>query len=159
VTKKQERVVFDCTVESSLEIQAPPEVVFDVLTVMRDWPTWSTMLVGQDRGPIERGAKLSLGLRTPQESYDFIGTVTELRRGAAFEWLSRTGIPGIFDGRHRFEITELSSGRSRLRNVEFYSGLLAPLVRRTASMKAAPAGFAKMNQEIAARAERIARSQ
>ncbi len=150
--------MFEFQVESSLEIEAPPEVVFEVLTVMRDWPAWSTMLVGVDRGPIAPGSKLSLGLRTPQASYDFAATVTELRRAEAFEWLSRTGIPGVFDGRHRFEIAAVSPGRSRLRNVEFYSGLLAPVLRRTASMKAAPAGFHKMNLDIAARAEALARA-
>lgn len=149
--------MFEFTVERTVEIGATPEVVFDVLTVMRDWPTWSTMLVGVDRGPIAKGSKLSLGLRTPQASYDFSAEVTDFRPGLAFEWLSRTGVPGVFDGRHRFEITALRDGRSRLRNVEFYSGLLAPVLRRTASMKAAPAGFDKMNQEIAARAEAIAR--
>jgi hypothetical protein len=148
--------MFEFTVERSVEIRASPEVVFGVLTVMRDWPTWSTMLVGVDRGPISLGSILSLGLRTPEASYDFSAEVTDFRRGVAFEWLSRTGVAGIFDGRHRFEITALPGGRSRLRNVERYSGLLAPVLRRTASMKAAPAGFDKMNQEIAARAEAVA---
>lgn len=148
--------MFEFIVERSVEIDAPAEVVFDVLTTLRDWPTWSTMLVGVDRGPIALGSKLELGLRTPEASYDFVAIVTDFRRASAFEWLSRTGVAGVFDGRHRFEIEPVAAGRSRLRNVEFYSGLLAPLLRRTASMKAAPSGFDKMNREIAARAEALA---
>lgn len=146
--------MFEFTIERSVEIRATPEVVFDVLTVMRDWPAWSTMLVGVDRGPLSLGSRLSLGLRTAEASYDFTAVVTDFRRGVAFEWLSRTGVEGIFDGRHRFEITAVPGG-ARLRNVERYSGLLAPILRRTASMKAAPLGFDAMNREIAARAEAI----
>jgi hypothetical protein len=144
--------VFEHVVEDSVEIDAPPSVVFAVLTNKDAWASWSTMLVSLAPGPIAAGDQLSLGLRTPQASSDFQAKVTELERDRVFEWLAKTGVSGIMDGRHRFEITALRSGASRLRNVEFYTGLLVPLVKRTASMRAAPEGFARMNAEIAAQA-------
>ena len=70
--------------------------------------------------------------------------MTELERDRVFEWLAKTGGSGVTDGRHRLEVTALPSGASRLRNVEF--------VKRTASVRAAPEGFARMNAEIAAQA-------
>ncbi len=60
-------------------------------------------------------------------------------------------------GRHRFELTSLEGERCRLRNVELCTGLLKPVVKRTASMRGAPEGFRKMNAEITQRAERLAR--
>lgn len=151
--------MFRHVVDSTIDIDAPASVVFDVLTQKDAWSSWSTLLVSRASGPITLGGRLALGLRTAEASYDFEAVVTELApqagRGAVFEWLAKTGVRGVMDGRHRFEITPLGASRSRLRNVETYSGLLVPLVTRTASMRAAPRGFASMNAEIAARAAQL----
>jgi hypothetical protein len=147
---------FVFVVEDTIEIAAPVSVVFEVLTNKDAWPTWSSMLVSRAPGPVTLGAPLALGLRTPEASYDFVGIVTELVHDASFEWLAKTGVSGVMDGRHRFDVTALSPERSHLRNVERYSGLLVPFARRTASMRAAPAGFRKMNEELARRAEQLA---
>lgn len=148
--------LFVHVVEDTIEIAAPASVVFDVLTNRDEWVRWSTMLVSRESGGITQGARLALGLRTPEASYDFEAVVTAFTSGVVFEWLARTGVPGVMDGRHRFEITALEDRRCRLRNVEWYSGLLVPIVRRTASMRAAPAGFRRMNREIATWAEQLA---
>jgi hypothetical protein len=150
--------LFRSVVEHTVEIAAPAAVVYRVLTTLADWPAWSTLLVGVDPGPLKLGDRLSLGLRTAQARYDFTATVTALEPDRAFEWLARTGAPGVMDGRHRFELTVLSPGRCSLRNAETYSGLLVPLMMRTAAMRAAPQGFAAMNAEIARRAEALAPS-
>jgi hypothetical protein len=147
--------MFSFTVEATLELAAPPSVVFDVLITRDRWAEWSTMLVSLAPGPIVEGAALALGLRTPHASYDFTAKVTRLVPGEVFEWLASTGVRGVMDGRHRFELSPLPRGRTRLLNREVYSGLLVPIVRRTAAMKAAPEGFRAMNAEIAARAEAL----
>jgi hypothetical protein len=36
--------------------------------------------------------------------------VTAASPGSTFEWLGHLGVPGIFDGRHRFELTATSTG-------------------------------------------------
>lgn len=144
---------FALVVEHSVDIDAPPARVYDVLTRTGDWPEWSTMLQFRG-GTLALGEAVQLGLRTTTASYDFTARVTALEPGRAFEWLARTGLPGLFDGRHRFELAPLGAGGCRLRNVEWYTGLLVPIVGRTAMMRAAPAGFAAMNEEIRRRAER-----
>ncbi len=143
---------FTHVVEHVSEIAAPPARVFEVLTKVRDWSAWSTMLLFHG-GSLEQGGRVRLGLRTTAASYDFSATVTVLQPDACFEWVARTGLPGLFDGRHRFELTPLPIGRTRLRNVEFYSGLLTPVISRLAMMKTAPAGFRAMNEEVKRRAE------
>jgi hypothetical protein len=144
--------LFTLVVEHTTHIDAPPARVFEVLTRTGDWPEWSTML--QFRGGVLAvGEPVQLGLRTEHASYDFTARVTALEPDRTFEWLARTGVPGLFDGRHRFELAADRTG-CRLRNVEYYTGLLVPIVARTAMMRAAPQGFAAMNEEIRRRAER-----
>jgi hypothetical protein len=146
--------VFGLTIEHQIDIAASPERVYDVLTRTTEWPEWSTML--QFRGGVlALGESVRLGLRTETASYDFTARITALEPGRAFEWLARTGLPGLFDGRHRFELSPLGTTGCRLRNVEWYTGLLVPVVSRTATMRAAPAGFASMNEQIRRRAEDV----
>jgi hypothetical protein len=144
---------FAMTIEHTIDVAAPPARVYDVITQTADWPEWSTMLQFRG-GTLALGASVQLGLRTEQASYDFTAQVTALDPGRAFEWLARTGLPGLFDGRHRFELSPLGDQGCRLRNVEWYTGLFVPIVSRTAMMRAAPTGIAAMNAEICRRAER-----
>jgi len=144
--------MFRHIVEAVTEIAAPPERVFAVLTDADAWSSWSTMLVFHG-GRLEPGARVRLGLRTAAASYDFEALVTELDPGVCFEWLARTGVRGVFDGRHRFELRALPGGRTRLRNVEFYTGALVPVITRLSMMKTAPVGFRAMNEELRVRVE------
>lgn len=139
--------MFRHVVEAVVELDAPPQRVFDALTRADAWGAWSTMLVFQG-GRLAKGERVKLGLRTSAASYDFEALVTELQPNACFEWLAKTGVTGLFDGRHRFELTALPGARTRLRNVEFYTGLLVPVISRLAMMKTAPEGFRAMNEEL-----------
>jgi hypothetical protein len=143
---------FASVIEHTIEIAAPPARVFEVLTRAEAWSSWSTLLLFRG-GTLERGGRVRLGLRTAAASYDFWATITVWDPDSCFEWLAHTGIKGLFDGRHRFELTALSEGRTRLRNVEFYTGLLNPVISRLPMMKTAPDGFREMNEQLRARAE------
>jgi hypothetical protein len=61
-------------------------------------------------------------------SYNFAPRVSVLQPERRFTWRAITGVRGIFDGEHSFELASLAGGRTRLPNREIYSGLLAPLV-------------------------------
>jgi hypothetical protein len=43
-------------------------------------------------------------------------------------WLGRLGIPGLFDGKHRFFLEEVDENTTRLIQSERFSGILAPFV-------------------------------
>lgn len=70
-------------------------------------------------------------------------------------WVGRTGLPGVFDGEHHFDLTALAGSRTRLVNREPYSGLLSPLFKRLPAMKDAKPGLEAMNNDIARRAESL----
>ncbi len=69
-----------------------------------------------------------------------------------FEWLGRPGIPGIFDGRHRFELRPLPGDRTRFVHTEQFRGLLVRPMRRSLDAGAL-AGFEAMNAALKARVE------
>lgn len=86
-------------------------------------------------------------------NYSFSPTVVDLRPNERYAWLGTTGVRGLFDGEHSFELEPVDENRTRLTNREVYSGLLAPIFRRLPMMQDAPQGFEAMNAEIKAYTE------
>ncbi|MCK0094295.1 SRPBCC domain-containing protein [Yoonia sp. F2084L] len=143
------------TVQATTEIEAAPEIVFDVLTNVAKWKDWSTW-IHYEKGAVVLGAKPTFRL-TPkgQAGYSFTPEIIVLDRPHHFAWVGRTGFKGVFDGEHHFRINLTEKG-CQLENVETYSGLMSPLMKRLPMMKEAPQGFAAMNDEIRIRAEAVA---
>ncbi len=81
----------------------------------------------------------------------FKPTVTESKEGKALEWLGSLGVRGIFDGRHRFELTETLEGTKLVQSEEF-TGVLAPLVLRLTG-DVTRANFEEMNAALKSRVE------
>jgi hypothetical protein len=67
-------------------------------------------------------------------------------------WVGHTGVPGLFDGEHRFRIEPLAADRVRFVQEERFSGVLAPLVLRFIE-RSTRQGFEGMNLALKARAE------
>ena len=66
--------------------------------------------------------------------------------------MGRIGVPGIFDGEHRFRIEPLGQDRVRFVQEERFTGLLAPIILRFVE-RGTTQGFEAMNQALKARAE------
>lgn len=145
-------------VVAARDIAAPPHVVFSVLTDGARWHEWCTWLAW-DHGELRVGARVGLRLTPPGGGgYAFQPTVLRVDPPRHLAWIGRTGLPGVFDGEHHFELTPLADGRTHLVNRERYAGLLSPLFKRLPAMKGAQPGFEAMNAEIAQRAESLART-
>ena len=67
--------------------------------------------------------------------------------------MGHLGVPGLFDGEHRFRIEPSGADRVRFVQEERFTGLLAPLVMRFIE-RGTRRGFETMNQALKARAER-----
>jgi hypothetical protein len=145
-------------VQAETAIAAPVVLVWQVLTDVSRYQEWSTMLHYRG-GALAEGAPVQLRLALPDgPSYNFAPQVIALEPERRFVWRATTGLRGIFDGEHHFELRSLDAGQTHLRNREIYSGLLAPIFQRLPMMRDAPAGFAAMNSEIKARAEALSKA-
>ena len=140
------------TIEHAVEIDASPERVWEVLTDFEAYDEWNPFLTHVDGRP-EEGARLKVTFQPPGgrrvRMRPTLKAVTPLRE---LRWLGRAGIPGLFDGEHRFAIDILGGGRTRLVQSEVFHGLLVPLFKTTIARAAL--GFAAMNEAMKARAER-----
>jgi len=84
-------------------------------------------------------------------------TVQTAERPRELRWLGRLGIPGLFDGEHRFRIEGVETDSVRFVQEEHFTGLLAPLVLRFVE-RGTRQGFEAMNQALKARAEQLSSS-
>ena len=135
----------------TIDIQAPADRVWAVLTDTAAYPTWNPFMTRLE-GDLVVGARLAVTVVPPGgKPNNFSPTVTEVEPGRRLAWLGRLLATWIFAGAHSFEVRPLGPGATRFTQSERFSGLLVPLLRST--LRSTEAGFAAMNTALAERAE------
>ena len=135
---------------TEIQIEADPAEVWAVLMDFDRYPDWNPFLVDV-RGDAQPGERLRVTLSPPgARRITMRPTVTELVPGRVLEWWGHLGVRGIFDGRHRFELSASSTG-TRFVQQETFTGLLVPLLSKSLD-GATAAGFTRMNEGLRTRA-------
>ncbi|HEY9556213.1 MAG TPA: SRPBCC domain-containing protein [Acidimicrobiales bacterium] len=141
---------------TEIEIGAPPAVVWAVLTDLPAYPDWNPFITSS-QGALAVGERLVNRLEPPGgRPITFKPTITEIEDGRALSWLGRLLLPGLFDGRHRFELVPSGEG-TRLLNMERFAGALVPFMRKSLDTRT-HAGFEAMNTALKVRAESLTES-
>jgi uncharacterized membrane protein len=100
------------TYRMSVEIDAPPERVWDVLTDVERWPEWTssmTSVEALDDGPLAVGSRAKVKQpRVPP----IVWTVIELRPGESFTWVARS--PGALSIARHDVVPVADATRSRV---------------------------------------------
>jgi hypothetical protein len=134
-----------------IEIEAPPERVWAVVTNFAAYPEWNPF-IRSISGDVREGARLEVRIEPPgARAMTFKPTVRSVDVNRELRWLGRLLVPGVFDGEHSLRIEPLEVGRSRFVQSERFSGLLVGLVKGT--LAKTEAGFERMNAALKARAE------
>jgi hypothetical protein len=113
---------------SQAVIDAPPQVVWDILTDVADYPTWDSGVVRVE-GKISPGARITV-VSSVNPDRAFPVTVTDLQPPLSMRWSS--GLPlGLFKGERTFTLAPEPDERVRFTMQEAYTGPLAPLIFRS----------------------------
>jgi hypothetical protein len=137
------------TLRTEVDIAATPDEVWRCLTEFAAYPDWNPFITSVV-GVAAVGQRLTVRLEPPGgRGVTMRPTVTDAVPGRALEWLGRLGLPGIFDGRHRFELHETATG-TRFVHGETFRGLLVRPMRRLLD-RSTRAGFVAMNDALARR--------
>jgi hypothetical protein len=134
---------------TEITLPATPDEVWQHLTDLAQYGSWNPFITAAS-GTIAVGERLTLRMEPPGgRAMTFRPTVTEVVPGRSLEWLGSLGIPGLFDGRHRFELSAEGSG-TRLVHSEAFSGLLVRALRSSLDGPTR-SGFEAMNAALAHR--------
>ncbi|MBT2209368.1 MULTISPECIES: SRPBCC domain-containing protein [Actinomadura] len=137
-------------VSSTVEIAAPADKVYGILTDFGSFPEWNPFIVKAEGEP-RKGARLRNVLRdSGGSSMTFEPKVLAAEPGRELRWIGRLWVPGIVDGEHYFRIEPAGQGRVRLTQGERFSGALVPVAGGQLKMEDE---FAAMNAALKARAE------
>jgi hypothetical protein len=137
---------------TEIPIQATPNRVWQVLTDFAAYPTWNPFIPCIS-GAATVGSRLDVQLQPPGgRGMRMRPTVLAATPSRELRWLGRIGIPGIFDGEHRFRIEPLDKDHVRFVQEERFTGVLAPIILRFVE-RGTRQGFEAMNQALKARAE------
>lgn len=136
---------------SEIEIDAPPERVWQVLIDFGAYPQWNPFIRSIEGEP-RVGSRLKVRIEPPgARGMTFRPTVRVAEPARELRWLGRLFVPGLVDGEHRLALEPLEGGRSRFVQSERFSGLLVGLI--TGTLAATERGFEQMNQALKTRAE------
>ena len=114
--------------ESQIEIDAPPDAVWAVLTDLPRWPAWRSA-IARTEGTVEPGSRIKVWVEAnPGRAFPL--TVTELTRSRRM--VLQGGMPlGLFRGVRTYDLDAVGPGRTHITMREVYSGPLARLITRS----------------------------
>ena len=139
--------------DTSIEIDAPSERVWSVLTDFAGYPRWNPF-VRSIGGQLEVGKTLDVAVEPPGgRAMTFHPVVLAVEPGRELRWKGKLLIPGLFDGEHWFRLRHAQHDRVVFEHGESFSGMLVP--RFKASLDShTRAGFIAMNEALKREVER-----
>lgn len=140
-------------VEDRIGVQAPAEVVWEVVYDLGRWADWNPTYPRAE-GEIRIGGTLSLTLALPGEAHQEL-------RPKVLEWVPNeqlhwrlTLLGGMISTLRYIEIEALAPESCVVSNGEFFGGLMGPSLGRRMG-RTVRRGFQAMNEALKARAEAI----
>ena len=143
------------TIRSAIEIRAPVEVVWSVLTDFAAYPDWNP-LVRRLHGRPRVGRRVTILSQPPgARGIAFAPVVLAWSPPHELRWRSTLISRFVFSGEHGFRLEPIDDGRVRFVQDETLTGVLIPLYARF-RLPATRLGFDEMNERLRERAERAA---
>jgi len=143
------------TIRSAIEIRAPAEVVWAVLTDFGSYPEWNP-LVRRLHGRPRVGKRVTILSQPPgARAIAFAPLVVAWSPPTELRWRATLITRLLFSGEHGFRLEPIDDGRVRFVQDETLTGALIPLYSRF-RLAQTRLGFEEMNQRLRDRAERAA---
>jgi hypothetical protein len=136
------------TLNTTIEIDAPPAEVWAVLTDFPAHAVWNPFFASIS-GRAEVGQTLTVVARKGEGAGMTFRPTVEVADGSTLRWLGKIGPGGIFNGQHEFALTALAGGRTRLDHSERFTGVLVPFLGKMLAQT--HAGFLEFNRALASR--------
>lgn len=111
-------------IETTVDIDAAPDAVWDVLTDFPAYGEWSNFT------SVDGEAQVGSRLKVRMPGFSFRPTIAVAAPGAQLQWTGTLATPRIFHGVHSFLLSSLPDGRTHVVNREEFSGALVSAVQR-----------------------------
>jgi len=142
------------TISTTVDIDAPKKLVWDVLTDFDAYPEWNPHM--KIEGTAQVGTKLTVHLgANGGRGMAFKPTVLAATPDDELRWVGKLGFGGIIDGEHFFILDRNPDSTTRLTHGERYSGALVVLMKPFLKKEKNHAGYEDFNRVLKMRVENV----
>ena len=134
-------------ISTRIVINATPEEVWKEFSNFSEYGSWNPF-IKELTGNVEEQGRIHIKL----EGMQFKPTVQVLKPAQELTWLGRLLLPGIFGGRHSFQLIDNGDGTTTFVQKESFKGLLVPMLKKKL-LTETKAGFEAMNSALKSRVE------
>ena len=139
-------------ITTEIEINAPVETVWSVLTDFDKYPDWNPFIKSVE-GEVKEGMVFKVKLQQPDSKpMLFKPKCIKLEKNKEFRWLGHLFFTGLFDGEHIFKLESLNTNKTKFIQSEQFKGILVPLLWKQLDTKTRK-GFELMNEKLKELAE------
>lgn len=134
-------------IKAEISINAAPAKVWGILTDFDKYPDWNPFIKSLT-GNVAIGNKIETKIEPPgKKPMIFKPEVLAFEATKELRWIGHLMVPGLFDGEHKFELTENKNGTTLFKQSEKFSGILIPLFKKMLEVNTVN-GFNQMNQKL-----------
>lgn len=139
-------------IKTQIIIFAKPEKVWEVFANYEGYPNWNSFIKSIE-GSVVVGEKIKVEIAPPEgKSMTFKPKVLTLIKNKELSWLGHLLFPGLFDGKHQFQLIDNGDGTTTFIQSEEFKGLLVPLFKKKLNANTRN-GFIEMNKKLKELAE------
>jgi len=140
-------------IETEITINATPEKVWKILTEFDEYPNWNPF-IKSIKGQVEVGKKIIVRIEPPEgKGMTFKPKIISYVENRELSWIGHLLFPGLFDGKHKFELIDNGNGTTTFIQSERFRGILVPFFKKQLN-KNTKNGFIEMNKKLKELAER-----
>ncbi|MFD1294981.1 SRPBCC family protein [Lutibacter holmesii] len=134
-------------IHTSITINASKEKIWKILTDFDNYSKWNPFIKSVT-GEVKTGNKIKIEL----QGMTFKPVVLTFTKNNELKWLGHFWFKGIFDGEHKFKLTDNGNGSTNFEQSERFSGVLVKLFSNKLDTNTKN-GFEEMNKELKFQAE------
>ena len=141
-------------IKTEITINATPDKVWAILTNFKAYPDWNPFIKSL-KNEVIIGERILVRIEPPEtKGMTFNPRVLTYNKNKEFSWLGHLLLPGLFDGKHKFELKANEDGTTTFIQSEQFRGILVPLFKGKLNHNTRN-GFIEMNGKLKDLAERI----
>lgn len=136
------------TIESAIEIQAPPERVWAVITDIEKWQDWSpTINASQGEAAVDSTVTITMiGKEPGKDGPKYSPKIIKMDEPNYFHWRAHMMAGFIFTNDKIFELEKTESG-TKLTHIETFKGIMAAMMKGQME-KGVPPMLSAMNDAL-----------
>lgn len=137
-------------IKTEIVIQATPQKIWEILTDFESYPNWNPFITSIS-GNIQTGNRITVNINPPNgSSMTFKPKVLTIIENKELSWIGSVLFKGLFDGQHKFTLTDNENGTTTFIQSEEFKGIFVWLFNPQKTKN----GFNTMNQKLKELAEK-----